>query len=230
MLRHTLRISLLVLVAAIGGLMAAAAEPTPDVVERQRRLMLEAGERGDAGAIYRLVSAGGKVDVIDEARRTPLYMAVMANRLEAVKQLLAEGASVNVQARDLATPWLLAASLGRTEMLRLMIPHQPDFTILDRFGDTALSAACEAGFPETVRLLLELPVDVNHRNRLGWTCLVEIAFVSDGGKPQQEIAEAVLKAGADPNIVDSHGKTALAHADKRKLAALAAILRARGAR
>ena len=227
MLRPLLWIAMLLLAGASGP-MTAAAEPTPDVVERQRRLMLEAGEKGDASAIYRLVSAGGKVDVTDEALRTPLYMAVLANRLDAVKQLLAEGASVNRQAGDQATPWLLAASLGRTDMLRLMIPHKPDLAILDRFGDTALSAACEAGFPETVRLLLTLKGDVNHRNRLGWTCLIEIAFVSDGGKPQQDIAAAVLKAGADPNITDSHGKTALAHAEARKLGALAAILKARG--
>lgn len=208
----------------------AAAEPGADVVERQRRAMLEAGEKGDAAAVYRLVSAGAKVDVTDEAQRTPLYMAVTANRLDAVKQLLAEGANVNARANDRATPWLLAAGLGRTPMLRLMIPHKPDPAVLDRFGDTALSAACEAGFPETVQLLLTLPVDVNHRNTLGWTCLIEMAFVSDGGRAQQEIAKAVLKAGADPNIPDAHGKTALAHAETRKLTALAAILKAHGAK
>ena len=217
-------IFLLVLMAAP----LAAAEPSVDGDERQRRAMLEAGETGDAAAIYRLVSAGAKVDVTDEAQRTPLFMAVTANRLDAVKQLLAEGANVNARANDRATPWLLAAGLGRTQMLRLMIPHKPDLTLLDRFGDTALSAACEAGFPDTVQVLLTLPVDVNHRNALGWTCLIEMAFVSDGGPAQQAIAAAVLKAGADPNIADAHGKTALAHAEARKLAALAAILKAHG--
>jgi uncharacterized protein len=143
--------------------------------------------------------------------------------------LLKEGANINARARDLSTPWLLAAGLGRTEILRLMLPYKPDLSILDRFGDTALSAACEAASPDTVKLLLSLPIDVDHRNVLGWTCLLEIAFVSDGARPQQDIAAMVLKAGANPNIPDAHGVTAHQHAKARKLEALAAILRAYGA-
>ena len=94
------------------GPSTVAAEPGADTIERQRRAMLEAGEKGDAATVYRLISAGAPVDVTDEAQRTPLFMAVTANKLDVVRQLLAEGANVNARANDRATPWLLAADFA----------------------------------------------------------------------------------------------------------------------
>ena len=204
-----------------------AAEPVADSM-RQKHALLDAGERGDVSAINRLLTAGTKVDVRDEANRTALYMAVNANRLEAVKLLLAEGASVNAQARDLDTPWLLAGALGRADLLRLMTAHGPDLKITNRFGGTALIPACEKGHVEAVRVLLDTAIDLDHINTLGWTCLIEIAYLSDGGPRHQEITRLVLSAGAEPNIPDKRGKTALAHAQARGLAALAAILKSHG--
>jgi uncharacterized protein len=211
------------------GMDARAAGPLADA-ERQKLAMLEAAEKGDLSAINRLITVGTKIDVRDESNRTPLYMAVEKNRIEVVKLLLSEGASVNAQARDFDTPWLLAGALGRAEILRLFMAHAPDLSIRNRFGGTALIPACEKGHVEAVRVLLDTAIDLDHVNSLGWTCLIEIALLSDGGARHQEIARRVLKAGADPNIADRKGLTALAHADSRKLTALAAVLRAHGAR
>lgn len=97
-------------------------------LERQRRAMLDAAERGDVSTINRVLMAGGRVDVRDDLNRTPLLLAVGADRLDAVKVLLAEGADINAQANDHDTPWLLAGARGRTDMLRLMLPKGPDFS------------------------------------------------------------------------------------------------------
>lgn len=197
---------------------------------RQKLEMLEAAERGDLSTINRLITVGTKVDVKDESLRTPLYMAVEKNRIEAARLLLSEGASVNAQARDGDTPWLLAGALGRAEILRLMIPHRPDLTIRNRFGGTALIPACEKGHEEAVRVLLTTAIDLDHVNNLGWTCLIEIAYLGDGGPRAQAVTRLVLQAGANPNIADKKGTTALGHAEARQLTALAAILKAHGAR
>lgn len=213
---------LLVHGVAAGPLVAA---DTGSGIERQRLAMLAAAEAGDVGGISRLITAGATVTAADEALRTPLYMAVLKNRLEAVKLLLAEGANINAQARDMQTPWLLAASLGHVETLRLMLPHKPDAKIFDRLGDTALSVACEGGHGDVVRLMLATGIDPNHANTLGWTCLIEIGFVSDGSAKFQEIARMVIKAGGDPRRRDGHGKQAIDYATARGLTALAAVLR-----
>jgi uncharacterized protein len=226
-LRELAAVAMVLLAVAI----AASAQTAPGSdAERQRVAMLEAGERGDLSAINRLLTAGTKVDVADEARRTALYLAVVHNKVEAARLLLSEGASVNAQARDLDTPWLLAGALGRADILRLMIPHGPDLSVHNRFGGTALIPACEKGHVEAVRVLLDTAIDLDHVNALGWTCLIEIAYLSDGGPRHQDIVRLVLQAGANPNIADRHGKTALWHAETRKLSGLVAILRSHGAK
>jgi uncharacterized protein len=83
---------------------------------------------------------------------------------------------------------------------------------------------------EAVRVLLDTAIDLDHVNALGWTCLIEIAYLSDGGPRHQDIVRLVLQAGANPNIADRHGKTALWHAETRKLSGLVAILRSHGAK
>ena len=86
-----------------------------------------------------------------------------------------------------------------------MIPKGPDFSLRNRFGGNALIPACERAHVETVKLLLTTKIDVNHVNNLGWTCLLEIVILGDGGARHVEVAKLVLAAGADPNIADKDG-------------------------
>jgi ankyrin repeat protein len=209
---------------------AGAQMRDPETMERQRRAMLDAAERGDVSSIHRIVSAGGTVEVADDLGRTPLLLAVAADRLDAVKVLLAEGADINAQALNQDTPWLLAGALGRTEMLRLMIPRRPDLSKRNRFGGTALIPACHYGHVDTVRLLLTTSIDVDHVNDLGWTCLLEAVILGDGGPRHQEIVRLVLAAGANPKLPDKHGTTALTHARAKGYSRMAAILEGQGAR
>jgi ankyrin repeat protein len=199
-------------------------------VERQRRVMLEAAERGDVSTITRVLMAGGGVRVRDDVGRTPLHLAIEANRLEAFKLLLTEGADINAVANDLDTPWLLAGARGRTDMLRLMIPKGPDFTRRNRYGGNALIPACHYGHVDTVKLLLTTKIDIDHINSLGWTCLLEAVILGEGGAKHQEIIRLMLKAGANPNIADKKGDTPLAHARARGFTQIIAILDGAGAR
>jgi uncharacterized protein len=207
-----------------------AQQPDAGTVERQRRVMLEAAERGDVSTINRVMTAGGSVQVRDDVGRTPLHLAIEANRLDVFKLLLAEGADINAIANDLDTPWLLAGARGRTDMLRLMIPKGPDLLKRNRYGGNALIPACHYGHVETVKLLLGTKIDVDHINSLGWTCLLETVILGEGGAKHQEIVRLVLKAGANPNIADKKGDTALSHARARGFTQIIAILEAAGAR
>jgi ankyrin repeat protein len=52
-------------------------------------------------------------------------------------------------------------------------------------------------------------------NRLGWTALLEAIILSDGGPRHQQIVELLLAHGADVNLPDKDGVTALQHARQR---------------
>jgi len=179
------------------------------------RDMLAAAARGDAEGLKRLIAAGAPLDPVDAHKQTPLLVAVQNNHLAAAIALIEAGSNINAQAANMDSPWLLAGARGRTEMLRRMTSRGPDFSLRNRYGGTALIPACHYGHVDTVKLLLTTGVDVNHVNDLGWTCLLEIVILGDGGPDHVEIARLVLAAGANPNIADKDGVSPLAHARRK---------------
>lgn len=194
------------------------------------RAILEAAARGDVGTLKRLISAGTSLESANAAGETPLLLAVKNNHLPAAVLLIDAGSNINAQAANKDSPWLLARALGRTDMLRHMIPKGPDFSLRNRFGGNALIPACERAHVETVKLLLTTKIDVNHVNNLGWTCLLEIVILGDGGERHVEVAKLVLAAGADPNIADKDGVSPLGHARKKRQTEIARLIEAAGGR
>ena len=145
----------------------------------------------------RLIAAGVRSRGPDAQGRTPLLLrAVAGNHVAVAKALLDAGASPNTQAANRDTPWLLAGALGRTEIVAAMLPRKPDLSIRNRYGGNALIPACERAHVETVKLLLTSGIDVDHVNDLGWTCLLEIVILGDGGPRHQEVARLVLDGRA----------------------------------
>jgi uncharacterized protein len=222
-LRHArlrLVVGLLVL-----GLSQMTSSQTPEPV----RAMQEAAARGDAETLQRLIAAGVSLESANAAGETPLLLAVKHNHLAAATLLIDAGSNINAQAANKDSPWLLAGALGRTEMLRHMIPKGPDFALRNRFGGNALIPACERAHVETVKLLLTTRIDVNHINDLGWTCLLEIVILGDGGPRHVEVARLVLAAGADPKIADKDGVSPLTHARRKGQTEIARLIEAAAA-
>ena len=192
--------------------------------------LIEAAERGDVAAVERAIAAGADLEQRDGQRRTPLLLAVAGNHIRVAKALLAAGASPNAQAANQDTPWLLAGASGRSEIIAAMLPLKPDLSIRNRYGGNALIPACERAHVETVELLLTSGIDVNHVNHLGWTCLLEIVILGDGGRRHQQVAKLVLAAGADPNFADKDGVSPLQHARQRGQNEVARLIAAAGGR
>lgn len=189
-----------------------------------------ASAAGSLARVERLIAEKTLLDAQNAQGETALLIAVQHNHVDIARALIAAGASVNVQAANMDTPWLLAGARGRTEIIRAMIPAKPDLTIRNRFGGNALIPACERAFVETIEVLLTTAIDVDHVNRLGWTCLLEIVILGDGGPRHRQAAERVLAVGANPNIADRNGVTPLAHARARGQAEIARIMEKAGGR
>lgn len=72
---------------------------------------------------------------------------------------------------------------------------------------------------------MQTDVDLDHVNDLGWTALLEAVILGDGTSDYQQIVQILLAAGADPDIPDSAGVTALQHAQARGYRQIARLLR-----
>jgi uncharacterized protein len=208
------------------GLSQMASSQTADSV----RAMLEAAARGEVDTLQHLIAAGASLESANPAGETPLLLAVKNNHLSAAVLLIDAGSNINAQAANRDSPWLLAGALGRTEMLRHMIPKGPDFSVRNRFGGNALIPACERAHVDAVKVLLTTKIDVNHINDLGWTCLLEIVILGDGGPRHVEVAKRVLAAGADPKIADKDGVSPLTHARRKGQTEIARLIEAAAAR
>ncbi|EUJ28431.1 ankyrin repeat domain-containing protein [Listeria cornellensis] len=206
-------------------------KPMPKNMADLNQSLLQATEASDTQQIEALLQEGAQVDTVNQRGESGLLVATHANNIPMAKVFLQHGANVNLQDKIKDSPFLYAGAEGRTEILKLMILHKPDYTLTNRFGGTALIPAAEKGHLANVQLLLaETNIDVNHVNNPGWTALLEAIVLSDGGKTQQQIVQALLENGADPNIADSNGVTPLAHAKQQGYHAITNLLLDHGAK
>ncbi|MFJ3913363.1 ankyrin repeat domain-containing protein [Streptomyces vinaceus] len=190
------------------------------------RELLDAARAGDADAVRAAVEGGANVEVRDEELRTPLLLASLADHVGTARVLVAAGADVDAQDARQDSAWLVTGVTGSVAMLHVLLPAGPDLRRTNRFGGVAHIPASERGHVAYVREVLAVTdIEVDHVNRLGWTALLEAVILGDGGPAHQEIVRLLLAAGADRELADGDGVTALAHAERRGYAGIAELLR-----
>jgi len=173
-------------------------------------------ERNDLAAVKSALEKGAKVNMQDKNKRSLLLIATINQQLEMAKLLVVHGADVNMQADNLDSPFLYAGASGQTDLVKLYLVNGARFDVFNRYNGSALIPACERGHIETVKVLVNtkgFPVD--HVNRLGWTALLEAVILGDGSKKYQQIVQILKDGGANVNIADKDGVTALKHAKNR---------------
>ncbi|EIZ80900.1 ankyrin repeat family protein [Novosphingobium sp. Rr 2-17] len=96
-----------------------------------------------------------------------------------------------------------AARLGRDDMVPILLEAGADIEATDAKGHTALVLASYNGFETTSALLLEHGANPNGTTTSG-SPLMGVAF-----KGHLAIAQRLLAAGADPNLRNRAGQTAI---------------------
>ena len=155
------------------------------------------------------LAAGLPIDAQDADGRTPVMVATVARRTDAVRALVDAGADVDLRDNRLDNVFLYAGAEGLLDILRIANEAGADPALTNRFGGIALIPASERGHVEVVRYLLdESDVDVDHVNRLGWTALLEAIILSDGGPAHQEIVRHAARGGRRPGPRRRRGRHA----------------------
>ncbi|MDR2998207.1 MAG: ankyrin repeat domain-containing protein [Microbacterium sp.] len=187
--------------------------------------LLAAADAGDADAAMLAIRAGADLETRDaELQRTPLMHAVMADRVEVAQLLVALGADPDAYDYRRDTPWVMTGVTGSVPMLDALLPGQPDLTIPNRRGGTPANPAAERGHADYIDRIVQLDIDLNHVNTNGWTAVQEAVVFGGGGNNAQRIVKALIAAGADPDIKDAKGRTALDNARRLGFGELVAIL------
>lgn len=190
-------------------------------------LTIAARHGGNAESVRLLLKKGARPnaekDVQVKNSASPLFFAAAAGDVESVRALTAAGAAQDYRMLVVGslpmTPLMSAVLRGDQAMAEVLISGGADPNFDE--NDTPLGRAVINNHPEIVKLLLAKGAKINRVDKLGMTPLHYAATVHFG---DTTVLELLLAAGADANLKNAQGRTALELATENKRQELAGIL------
>jgi ankyrin repeat protein len=186
----------------------------------------EAASAGNPVVIKALLEAGADAKTLSTPDgETVLMTAARAGNVEAVRLLLDRGAEVNArEGYKGQTALMWAAAERHTGVVRLLLERGADWRVrsldretkpprlsaassispIPRGGFTALLFAAREGDIETARVMLDAGVDIDYGDVDSATALI-VALMNK----QYTFAKFLIERGANVNVVDAAGRTAL---------------------
>ncbi len=221
-----IRLSAMVVFSVI----ALASQPaTADDPSSKAKALIDAAHRGDVDAVDAALKAGVDVNATVDDKWSALHAAAERSRVDVIKRLIKSGANAKAKNHLDVTPLHWAAIRGPREAVKALIDAGADVNVECVQYDTPLGAAAGAGNIETSQELITAGADVNGgkwmtpltlATRRSQVPMIRLlikhgARVNDPKNPallwvsKPEAAKALLDAGADLNIRDAKGQTAL---------------------
>ena len=182
-------------------------------------LHISCGPRGSLEITQAILSCPNtNPNILDGKKNTPLHFAAFNANPKILQCLIASNANPNAQNRNGITPLhalcVQDASKSLVEMVNVLLEANadPNVQLLHELS-SPLYDACVKGNLEVVKSLLKAKANSNIQDKNGNTPLV----VTVGNTPsvvsktpnQYEIVDALLQAGADPNIGNIENYTPL---------------------
>jgi uncharacterized protein len=199
----------------------------------------------DLPAVQRLLRSGADPNIANRYGVTPLSLAATNRDAAIAEALLKAGANPNAQLPSGITVLMTAARTGNPDIVRRLLEHGADVNAKGaEYGETALVWAAEENHAAAAQVLIAHGADVNARSteikrdkdRFGlegvltilphgyWTPLMYAAR-----QGSLDAAKTLVDAGANLNLTDPDGTTALDLAIINGHFDTAALLTERGA-
>ena len=141
---------------------------------------------------------------------TPLFIAAAFGDLEIMRLLLEKGAQVNACDKAHCTPLMIASASWYSDVnvVKLLIEREADLALQDQDGKTAIHYAVDGNSDEILSCLIENGADVNARSNDNCTPLM----VGSKCNCHIDLLKLLVKHGAEIDLQDKDGNTALHHA------------------
>ena len=146
------------------------------------------------------------VKKVTNSKDQELFYGVEINEVSQVRKVLGEGANVNARDKGSSTPLMRAAVHGSYLMSAMLLQEGADVNATETQGWSALHFAAQKHDEPVTRLLLDLGANVNAQDSYGNTPLVKAVLNCQG---RGEIVTLLLSRGADPNIENKSGISAV---------------------
>jgi ankyrin repeat protein len=173
-----------------------------------------------------LIRAGANPKTTNAYGGTPLSEACTNSDAVMIEKLLKAGADPNARSSEGETALMTAARTGSVESVKALLDHGADVNAKEQWlGQTALMWAVAENHPAVVELLIARGADVNARSTIReekvknkWFTANVVSAPPKGGltpllyaarQNSLQAAQMLVKAGADLNLTDPDGTSAL---------------------
>lgn len=200
---------LVMLLAVLGVLVYQINERIPDTTAGTdiKTNLHAAAERGDVNAIKAELKNGADPNAawdVSGGKRgmTPLMLAAMSGKADAVTAILAAKPDLGARGRDGQSALVLAAGWGTPAAVQALLDAGASIDARADDGRTALMMAAARGSADTLQLLLSKGADLKARNKWQQSALHLAVQSGDVAKIQM-----LLTAGAGADLADDTGMT-----------------------
>jgi ankyrin repeat protein len=178
-----------------------------------------ASSRSELPVAELLLKHGANVDLQNNKRQTALHLALQRGHLEVIRLLLENGANVDALDSDGSTPLDLGifsdANSWRVEQaVGLLLERGANINLRNPEGQTILHKASRRGDIDTIYRISKHGPDVNALDNNGSTPL-DLAISDANSWRVEEVVRLLLEHGADTNLRNGQGQTALHKASLR---------------
>lgn len=213
-----------------------------------------AARSSDPGVAALLRDAAAELEVPNNDGLTPLGVACAVGNWRLARFLLERGASPQVEAATPALLAAAGTEEDDAAGVQLLLKHKAKVDARDAYGRSALHEAARAGHVDVLSALLSAHADVQARDAAGRTPLLDaasgahlaametlaaasadVSVVDVDGRgalllaclaesPSPALVRRLIELGADPDLRDGDGRTAIEHAAQAGRWSLVAVL------